>query len=61
MSRSAPLFTKPRAGKLSPNKSGHKSKALDVGAKRDVDAGANGFWRKRQRADPVRGWTGVRA
>lgn len=58
---SKPLFTKPRAGKLSPNKSGHKSKALDVGAKRDVDAGANGFWRRRERALPVRSQNGGRA
>lgn len=61
MSRSAPLFTKPRAGKLSPNKASAKVTAMNPGATRDVMQAADVFFRKRERAEPVRNPNGGRA
>lgn len=61
MSRSAPLFTKPRAGKLSPNRATPKITAINTGATRDVMQAADVFFRKRERAEPVRSQNGGRA
>lgn len=61
MSRSAPLFTKPRAGKLSPNRATPKITAINTGATRDVIDAANTVIRRYERAEPLRHHLGRRA
>lgn len=50
-----PLFTKPRAGKLSPNRSINRAVVgMNKGQTRDVIDAADAFMRRRERSEPVR-------